>query len=132
EIAIKTTTPSVSRERAYAIAVNDLKAAGGISLETSGTYLEIIPKGINGMAVDTLVWSIAVSVQNDAESAVWAYTINAADGSIIDHWKAMPSSIRAAGEAVSPTYEPVHSVLRSAFWGDFRVYTAKAGTKQQP
>jgi Zn-dependent metalloprotease len=92
KIAIKTTTPSVSRERAYAIAVNDLKAAGGVSLETSATYLEIIPKGMNGMVVDTLVWTVSVSVDNDVETGVWAYTINATDGTIIDHRKVMPVS----------------------------------------
>ena len=132
EIAIKTTTPSISRERAYVIAVNDLKAAGGVSLETSGPIFEIIPKGLNGMAVDSLVWNVAVSVENDAETAVWVYTINAADGSIIDHRKVLPASIRAAGEAATTLYPIMPSVMRSAFWGDFRIFTLKAGSHQLP
>jgi len=92
KIAIKTTIPSIFRERAYAIAVNDLKAAGGVSLETSATYLEIIPKGMNGMVADTLVWNVSVDVDNDVETGVWTYTINATDGAIIDHRKVMPVS----------------------------------------
>lgn len=136
QIAVKTTTPAVSRDRAYAIAVNDLKAPGGVSLDTSGTYLEIIPKGINGVAADTLVWTVAVSVESDVETAVCAYTINATDGSIIDHRKVLPASVRepgrVAGEAATPLYRITGSVLRSAFWGDFRVYTSQAGTKKQP
>jgi Zn-dependent metalloprotease len=131
EITLKT-TPAISRERAYAIAVNDLKAVGDVALETSGTYLEIIPKGINGMTADTLAWSIAVSVENDAESAVWAYTINAGDGSILDHRKVLPASAKPAGQAASQLYPMIPTVLRSAFWGDWGVYTTKAGTKQQP
>jgi len=132
EIAVKTTTPVVSRERAYVIAVNDLKAAGGVSLETSATYLEIIPKGINSMINDTLVWTVSVSVENDVEAGVWTYTINAIDGSIIDRRKVLPASFRLAGEAATPLYPIIPSVLRSAFWGTSYGYTLKAGTRQQP
>jgi predicted small secreted protein len=132
ELHIKTTVPAISRERAYSIALNDLKPAGGAELETSATYLEIIPMGLNGMTSDTLVWNVGITVDSEAEAAVWAYTITATDGNIIDHRKVMPASIKAASQAAVPTYDIVLTVLNSPFWKQAGVYTLNAGSHKAP
>src|ERR1043165_9924302 len=132
ELHIKTTVPAISRERAYSIALNDLKPAGAAELETSATYLEVIPVGLSGMTTDTLVWNVGITVDSEAEAAVWAYTITATDGTIIEHRKVMPASIKAASQAAVPTYDLVLTVLNSPFWKQAGVYTLKAGSHKTP
>lgn len=93
DVTVKTTTPQLSREKAYAIAVNDLKPAGGVTPEESGTYLVIIPRGLRRRKTDTLAWTVAVNVDNDTESSTWSYTIDAIDGSIIERSKVSPLEV---------------------------------------